>query len=80
MLYCRINEPFEWSCFWAGNGTVLPSRVGSTSRRGEFCFGCQQGPQINEFFCILVLLFTVAANSENQVQLPAGPFPTIPVS
>lgn len=49
MLYCRINEPFEWSCFWAGNGTVLPSRVGSTSRRGEFCFGCQQVLRLMNF-------------------------------
>lgn len=60
--------------FPSGNGTVLQPGLGSTSTREEFCSGCQQGPQINGFFCVLVLLFTVAGNSENQVKVPAGPF------
>lgn len=60
--------------FPSGEGTGLPPGVGSTSGREEFSSGCQQGIQINGFFCILVLFFSVADNSENRVKLPAGPF------
>lgn len=58
----------------SGNGAVLAPGVGSTSVKEEFCSPCQQGAQINGFFCVLVLLFTVADNSESQVKVPAGPF------
>lgn len=59
--------------FPSGNSTVFAPGVGGTSRREEFCSCCQQHTQINGFFCILVLIFTAAGNSENQVKLPAGP-------